>query len=427
MSSNNLTVIAKKFLGVSSFQLISKILAMFVGVLLARVLGPDNFGEYTYILSIVTIISIPIISGLSQFIVKKIAAYINKNELSSVSLVISHALKYLFVSSTSIALLSFFLISTGITFSDVDSYFILIIATVFFKCVTLLIGSIVNSLGKPSKSVVINYILQPFCFIILLLACYQRIDLDVEISLSLFAASFIFSSVISILYLNYKWKFGTLKFSSHTQSLGWTKSILSLSLVMVVTTLNIELPIIALKYLSSSADVGFYRVALQLALLFSLPLVAINVIIGPKISHYYAIQDKKALQRELSSSVKVTFMFSLLPILLVTFFSRDIISLLFGSAYLESTIPLLILMVGQTINLLTGSVGLVYNMTGNERETIPFFIASLFFNILLLFLLIPSFGVTGASFAYSATMIMWNVSLALKLNKDYKIRTWLGG
>ncbi|MGR5218584.1 flippase, partial [Vibrio harveyi] len=58
----------------------------------------------------------------------------------------------------------------------------------------------------------------------------------------------------------------------------WKKSLLPLTMVMVITTLNNELATVFLGFLGDESEVGYFRVAMQASMLFLISLQSINAI-----------------------------------------------------------------------------------------------------------------------------------------------------
>ena len=69
----NSSTIGKKFLSTASLQIVSRGLSVLAGLILARYLGPEEYGLYTYILSIIAIVTIPVIAGLPQLLIREVA------------------------------------------------------------------------------------------------------------------------------------------------------------------------------------------------------------------------------------------------------------------------------------------------------------------------------------------------------------------
>ena len=81
-----------------------------------------------------------------------------------------------------------------------------------------------------------------------------------------------------------------------------------------------------------------------------------------------------------------------------------------------------LLLVGQLVNVLSGSVGMLLSMTGRHYFASLMVTACALLNVLLNYLLIPRFGMTGAALATVVTMILWNVAFVFRVRSVLDIR-----
>ena len=101
-----------------------------------------------------------------------------------------------------------------------------------------------------------------------------------------------------------------------------------------------------------------------------------------------------------------------LPItILFVFAGGEIAAWVFGEEFSRSHTPLAILSLAQLANATFGSVGILLNMTGHERDTARALWQTTAANVILNLLLVPSYGMEGAAIATALSLIMWNVLL----------------
>src|SRR5690606_11978509 len=120
--------------------------------------------------------------------------------------------------------------------------------------------------------------------------------------------------------------------------------------------------IIMLSFYKSTIEIGIYNSALKLALLSTIPLMAINSIAAPKFVEFYAKRDFNGLKETVHRSTGMVF-YSSGPILLVLiFFPKTILGFL-GSEFEMGYIALIYLCISRFINAISGSVGYLMQMT----------------------------------------------------------------
>ncbi len=94
---------------------------------------------------------------------------------------------------------------------------------------------------------------------------------------------------------------------------------------------------------------------------------------------------------------------------------------LFGEEFTAGFTALVILTVGQMVNAGAGSVGLLLQMTGHERDVAVGLAIALAMNLALNLALIPVWGVNGAALGATANVILLNVLLAVQVRRKLGI------
>jgi O-antigen/teichoic acid export membrane protein len=204
------------------------------------------------------------------------------------------------------------------------------------------------------------------------------------------------------------------------------KEILSTSYPMMLSSSILLLmawaDTIMIGIFKTEVDVGFYNVALKLAMLASIILGSVNSILAPKISETFNNNKIDEFKVLIKQSTSIIFFISL-PILIVLFLFPEFLLSLFGQEFVIAKTTLLILLIGQAVNAMSGSVGLILQMTGKEKVYQNILLIALVFNIMLNLFLIPKFGIEGAAIASAFSFLFWNLSSVLYIYKRYKVST----
>jgi O-antigen/teichoic acid export membrane protein len=195
------------------------------------------------------------------------------------------------------------------------------------------------------------------------------------------------------------------------ETVVWARSILPLSLVAGLQIVNSQIGIVLLGLFASSEEVGIYRVAAQTATLVVFSLTAVNMVIAPHVSQLYTAGNKERLQRMTTWSARGILLIAVPVSGVFILYGEAILVLLFGDKYRTGHTALAILCVGQLVSAAMGSVGLLLNMSGYERDTVRGVALSAVANVLLNIILIPTFGMNGAATATAVTLLMWNAVL----------------
>ncbi len=178
-----------------------------------------------------------------------------------------------------------------------------------------------------------------------------------------------------------------------------------------------------LGFYVSEEKIGVYSTAIKLATLVAFVYNAIATILTPKIADFYHKNQLQQLKDTVTFSAKVMF-FCGLPIFLFIFiFSEDILSL-FGQEYIIGKHVLRILLLAQLTNVITGSVGPIMQMTGEQKKLQKFILIALIFNVVLSLVLVNFYGLEGVAVGSAFGMIIWNLLGARYIKRHFKIKTY---
>lgn len=176
--------------------------------------------------------------------------------------------------------------------------------------------------------------------------------------------------------------------------------------------------IIAGVYVASE-QVAFLTSAQRLSLLTTFVLIAVNQVAAPKFAACAKLGKFEDLRLTSLFCSRVMVCIAT-PILFFMLIFPELLMGLFGEQYKQGANLLRILVIGQFINVITGSVGFLLNMTGFENDMRNIVFLSGAIALLLNFILIPIYGVTGAAIATS-------IAIALQsLFAVYMVRRRLG-
>jgi O-antigen/teichoic acid export membrane protein len=203
---------------------------------------------------------------------------------------------------------------------------------------------------------------------------------------------------------------------------AWTRSALRLVFVTGANILFAQADTLILGAVRGSAAVGTYTAAHKGADLIAFLLLAQNAAFASTAASLYATGDLARLQRLVTRLSRWTLLLSA-PVALLLIVFGDRFLQFYGPQFPAARSALAILSFGQLANVGMGSVGLLLIMTGNEREAAKAVGAAGLANITLTAALSPHWGSEGAAVAYAASMILWNVWMALSLRRKVGIHS----
>lgn len=168
--------------------------------------------------------------------------------------------------------------------------------------------------------------------------------------------------------------------------------------------------------MTTAQDVGIYNVAFKFSLLPTVVLMAINSIATPKFAEFFGKGDLDGLEKMTKQSTKMIFWLSVPASLLIIVFRDDLLGF-FPDEFASASLVMFILIIGQLVNSIVGSVGYILQMTGHQLICQNILIVSAIMNVGLNLVLIPEFGILGAALASMSSMIFQNLTMMLYIRK----------
>ncbi len=200
------------------------------------------------------------------------------------------------------------------------------------------------------------------------------------------------------------------------------RSIITSSFPMMLTAsmhlLIAQMAIFVLGIFCNPEQVGYYSAAVKLATVTLFVLQSINSMAAPKYSELFHAGKIVELLQYARRSSRLIFWFTI-PIIIVLISWGSYLLSLFGQEFSTAYWPLVLLVVGQFINSISGSNGYFMNMTGNQVVFRNIILMAAIINILCCFALVPKLQLYGAAIANLISLAFWNIAALLYIKKKY--------
>ncbi|MBS9940654.1 oligosaccharide flippase family protein [Vibrio alginolyticus] len=167
----------------------------------------------------------------------------------------------------------------------------------------------------------------------------------------------------------------------------------------------------------STAELGLLAAAQRTSLLIGFVLITINFVVAPMFASLYKERQMRKLQNLSRLACRANVGLAIVPVIICTLFPEFVMQL-FGGEFLAAAPLLVVLSLGQLVNVATGSVGFLLLMSGHERTMKYITISSGMVSICLLVTLCQMFGVIGAAWAMAIGIAIQNLA-ALYFVKRY--------
>lgn len=414
--------------GTAILKALNMVLTLATGVLMARSLGPENYGVYAFVLSLITLLALPTHAGLPTLIIRETA----KNQLNEKWGLLKGLLKlasiFVWVYSISIALaVAIFVFWFWQGAEDIKTqtllWALLLLPLIAFEGIRT---SALRGLRWVVSSQLPEQIIRPLitaCILggVLLLGN----TLDAVAAIQVNAVSVFVAFLVGLFLLAKAVPKKIRQVKAEYAIKPWAASLLPLSLYAGLRVLDTQVSVLFLGFLASDEEVGLFRVAATGAALVSFGLTAVNMALAPQVARLYAAGETDKLQSVITLSTRAVAAVSFPVALVFILWGEALIGLAFGAEYSQAAPALAVLCVGQLVNASMGSVALVLNMTGHDRKTLTGVAAALVSNIVCGLLLIPGFGLIGAAVGYSISLTVWNLLLFYQTKKATGINTFI--
>lgn len=398
-------------------KILRMVVGLFVGIWVARYLGPEQFGLFSYAQSFVGLFTAIATLGLDGIVVRELV----KDE-SKANTLLGTAFYLKLVGGFAVLLI----LAIAINFTSNDQYtniliFIIASATIFqsFNVIDFYFQS-----KTLSRYVVFANIISLFVSSIVKVVLILN-----EAPLIAFAYVILFDSFVlamGFVYFYFKnnlscnlWKFDKI------MAIRLLKDSWPLIFGSIAASIYMRIDQVMIKEMMNSEAVGYYAVSSKLSDLWLFITVLITKSLLPSIISAKKQSDKLFVYRMqylYSILVKIAFFISVF----ITFFAQDIVRLLYGEQYLKS-IPILVIYVWSIIFIYLSNASTSYFLAENmQLHASMRLVFGAIINIILNIYWIESCGSIGAAYAtlvsYSFSSYFYNL-IFKNTYKNFKMQT----
>ncbi len=404
--------------GTFALQIVSTALGFMTNLLMARFLGVKEYGIYTYIFAWVGILTVLSMSGLGNILIREIAAYKARKEWGLI-----HGLLQWTGSRVLIVSMIVPFVAGGVLWLLRNRLEPGIFPALWVALAMLPVLTLLNLNGmalQGFKHVVLSKIPDVLVRAPLLLLFLVLTSLFFPQLLSAFWVVILSGVALIIALMTGCWLLYkklpreiVLSPSIYRQRV-WISSAFPLLLTACLFELNTRIPTLMLGSMDDVKAVGIFGVSSLVAGLASFILLSVNYTLGPVISDLYTSGKMVRLQKIVTLSARIMLAIGGLLSLALIMLQHWIFSF-FGNDFQQAGQVLIILIIGQIINIAAGSVGTLLVMTRHERDVVVTMGISMIFLFILGLVFIPMYGVFGAAYASVGGLTVWNILFTIQV------------
>ena len=385
-----------------------------IGIQLARYLGPEGYGIYGLVVSLVAVLAVPAQFGIPQLLTREISASLARENWGELFGIIRWSARTVAGLSIATAVLVFLALRLWPTSLDQSFKSAFVIGLIFLPILALtnLAGAGLRGFHRVVIGQTPGVLVRPFLFSFLLFIWMNWFG---QISPSEAILTLVLAGMIALSFGWFVYWTTTLRFELQTKrafkSIEWLSSSFKMSMTEGLRVIDGHSAILLLGLLASVEGVGHYRVAASIAAFAILPISIANLAAGPLISKLHAkgdIAQLRILAAIVASVMTAGVIMLSLPFVIA---GNSIISGVFGGEYSPATNVLILLLLAQLLNASFGFCATFLNMTGHEGRVTRALTFSLPINILLILFLVPRLGIEGAALAYICGILVWNITM----------------
>jgi len=416
--------------GLLSLRVAFGAMSFLLTVLLARMLGAQAFGTYSYALAWVMLLGAPAVLGLDQLLVREVAAYSVKSRWDLLRGILRAANGTVLLVSLSLAAIAATVawVLRGRNPPELVNTFWVGLLLIPLISLTRLRQATLQGLHRVVFGSIPERLILPALFLATLVVFrVLRVPLTAPAAMSLNVAATGVAFVVGAWLLHRNLPAPVRQTAPAYERLLWARSALPILLFSGAGIVFAQTDTLILGSLKGSGAVGLYGVADKSAELLSFVLVAQNAAFASTAASLHAQQDLGALQRLTTRIARLTLLMTLPLAILFIGFGPWFLARFYGAAFLPARPALTILSIGQLINVATGLNGMLLIMTRNERALLKAVAASAVANIGLNLLLVPGWGMSGAAIANTSSIILLNVIATVSLHRKTAIHSTVLG
>ncbi|RDE22980.1 hypothetical protein DV711_10565 [Motiliproteus coralliicola] len=401
--------------------------ALIAKVILARTFSDADYGLFNVFLSLTSMLSIVAVIGLPKGVVGYYPRLATKTDAQALRGMVFYPPAAVVAASVIIAGTYQVLMQLGfaIDFQLQPKHWLIVAWTLPAQALILLFGHLLLASGRSTSYVVSSQLLFNGLFLVgvALLAWKEGQSLDALLNLYAF-----FSWVVVLLLA--AWCLWVMKLDGWLDAWAaklppgefWRYSFtLLLSMLCYVALGNVDR--LMLIGWVRAGDVADYSVAFTVAATLPLMLLLVDAYLTPKLSSAFAaaaVEDAVGFYQRCN---RLLALGASIVVVLFVVFAKPLLSL-FDETYIRAESLLLILLLGEYINVLFGTSGRMLQLGGAQSREAQLVAVMVAFNVGLNFLLIPAYGVLGAVWATCLTRVLHALAKSWQIYLKWGATAW---
>lgn len=372
-----------------------------LAILVARLLGADEYGLYSIALTVATLGSAFSVIGLDSALVRYVAVYSRRSDrrgvLATLRMGIGLPMLVSFLAASVFILLAGPIAAELVGDERLEPLIRLVALLVPAMVANTVLSATLQGAQRIAWAVIAEQFAQPVVRLVILVA-FALLGMTAELAVLASTLATIAATALLLWFVHRQVSLEGVTAEAHAEPGVLLRFSLPVYFSNLVSTFGGNLQTLLLGAMASVASAGIFAVAHQVMLIGTLFHTAIVQAAMPIFAELQDGPDRSRLHALYRTTSKWTFTLNLPFFLIAVLFPQPLLSI-FGPDFTDGATALTILGFASLTNAATGTSGAVLDMTGHTRVKLVNSTLSVGLAIGLNLLLIPPLGVTGAAIA----------------------------
>ncbi len=385
-------------------------------LIIARVVGVDTYGVYAYVFAWMVVLAYFSTLGFDVGLLRFVAAYEAERAWPLLRGVIQYAQRRAMLVGLSVVFVGIWVVKAWASSPELRSTFFAGFALVPILALVRIRCAAVRAFGGVVSALVPDRVVRDGTLIGLLVVAGFGLGWTISAPFVMVATLIgsAFGLVCAGFAMRYRRPPAVDNISPAYDAAAWRRAAIPLVILGATEALMNRTGVILLGWIADTKNAGIYSLAFNIALVVTMPRIAVNTLFAPMISNLYTRRDKEMMQVLITRTASWTF-YGGICIAAVLFVLAEPLLAWFGAGYDAGVPALRILLISQVLAASAGSQLYVMTMTGHERNAAVLLACCAAVNAGASAVLVGMFGLTGAAIGTAVSLVVWNLAMALFL------------
>ena len=395
----------------SGLTAVYTVLLLLTTILLARWLGPEQYGVYALVTAVVVIVGHFATPGTENVLVRDVASYetVGQHGTSRGLLTFSNRIAVLVSVVLVVAV-------PAITWATHSFVFGVATEAMLVGCLTIPISALsrvraatLMGLNQVVLARVPELVVRPVTLLVLVAAAIWVSAADTAVvGLALTCAAYAVSFVVGAVLLWRAMPRGMREEPRQYDYPRWLRSMPAFLALGFSDVLTSQLSITLIGALGTARAAGVFAVANRGAAVVALGFAGVAAVAAPRIARLWTQHDLAGLDGLLKHCALLSGGAGALAVVVIAVFHEQLLSI-FGPGFVSGGTALVVLSLGQLAYATVGILATALLMTGGEKQAAFTLVFSLVLTTVVSAALIPSMGEDGAAVAWTTSMVLGQV------------------